>query len=223
MAFLTRKEFCYKCGVSSSNLTNYIKRGKVAKSGDYFDDSTEPNKSFIAGRIKLQAEKQAAEPAPKRQKPIPPTPPDLNNGDAPESPPPNIESDETTSSKPYEDLASLTEEKMRVDIERIKSVEQLNQLKIQKQQGDLIPTELVKPLIAQLSMSLSSAFKQAGDNLIVEFTHKKKLGNAETAELRERLTFVINSAIKEAVSEAKRGTNRIASDFSATRSVGERE
>jgi len=225
MAYLSRKEFASKCGVSSSNLTNYIKRKKCVQSGDFFDDSIEPNKSFLAARkMLLETKKKQGKKGelPKREpfkappKPIPEPPKGLpfDEDDEDETTPPKREAFD-----PNDDLAS---EKMRADILRIKSVEALNQLKIRKQQGELIPTDLVKPLISQLSMSLSSAFKSAGDIMITEISHKKKLSNADAADLRKRLTDVVNVAVKEAVSETKKGTRRLAESFAEARGVGEK-
>lgn len=49
MALLTKKEFAEKCGLETKSLSVYARpdRRKVVYSGDYVDDSIEPNKSFL--------------------------------------------------------------------------------------------------------------------------------------------------------------------------------
>mgnify|MGYP003627244667 FL=1 len=231
MAFLTKKEFSFKAGMTVSNLGNYIKRHKIAMSGEYIDDTIEPNKSFLVERALHNAQKKLAEQkAQGRQgkmpplKKLPPEPEPKPND------PPNIGAAPKQKEQPAPDFSSngeasgadLTVEKLRVDIERIKSVEQLNQIKIMKQQGELIPTSLVTPLIAQLSMAISSSFKNATETMIVEFGHRKKMSATDVAELRERLTYSINETVKSAIQEAKQGTKQLSEEFKLTRGVGER-
>lgn len=58
MAFLTKKEFATKCGISTKSLSTYLKRNKITYSGEFIDDSNPVNKEFIEYR----QEKRTAHP-----------------------------------------------------------------------------------------------------------------------------------------------------------------
>lgn len=223
MAYLTKQEFAQKCGLTVSNLGNYIKRDKVKLSGEFVDDTLQINRDFLARRKELLKKKQAKKV--KKSSANGNGLPNFVEPDAPEpdTTPPNIDDDdEDEDDLETADKDGLYEQKMRAEIKRIKSVEELNRLKIQKQQGELIPSDLVKPLLSQLSLSISSGFKNAAEILITEISHKKKLTLEETADLRKRLINVTNDAVREGVLEAKRGASLIIETTKTTRGVGER-
>lgn len=50
MAFLTKKEFATRCGISTKTLSTYRKRNKIIYSGEFIDDSNPVNKEFIEYR-----------------------------------------------------------------------------------------------------------------------------------------------------------------------------
>lgn len=50
MAFLTKKEFATKCGISTKSLSTYRKRNKITYSGEFIDDLNPVNKEFIEYR-----------------------------------------------------------------------------------------------------------------------------------------------------------------------------
>jgi len=66
MALHTKKQFAELCGLTLGNLSNYATRGKVIYSGDYVDDTIEPNISFLTkwgnkNKSKLESENEIAE------------------------------------------------------------------------------------------------------------------------------------------------------------------
>ena len=193
---IERREFQKRYGLNAAYITTYVKRGKliIAKDGT-IDDENIVNADFI-----------------KRRKPK--ATPDKKN-------PPPVSSDEDVE----EALSahSLGIEKTKAEIRLKNSAEKLNQLKIAKQEGESIPTQLVFPIIAQMQMSTISAFKNGWETMLIELSHKHKLSNDEVAKLRSRMTGTINAAVKDAVKSAKMETKNIANTFANTRGVGERK
>jgi len=59
MALHTKKQFADLCGITPGNLSNYAspKRRKVVYSGDYVEDTIEPNISFLKKCLHKKAEK----------------------------------------------------------------------------------------------------------------------------------------------------------------------
>ena len=64
MALYTKKQFAELCCVSSQYINEYLKRKHLVLSGDYIDDTIEPNLSFLKKRL----DKKKAE----MNRPLPP-------------------------------------------------------------------------------------------------------------------------------------------------------
>jgi uncharacterized protein YcgL (UPF0745 family) len=195
MPLYTRVEFAKLCGIESGNLSNVIKRGNVVLSGEFIDDSIAVNRQFMQKRAQLLARKGVPEAVSKHDKVGKPNLTDAHN---------------------------LVDEKTQADIERIRTVTELNRLKIAKQEGENIPTELVMPLVAQFAHSMIGAFKNGMEAMLVEIGHKKKLTNAEMADLRKVLTATINRSAQEGVEDARKATGNIVNEFIEKRGKGER-
>jgi hypothetical protein len=195
MPLFTRVEFAKMCGLESGNLSNFIKRGNVVLSGDFIDDTIAVNRQFVQRRAQLQARKGAS---------------GRDSGHGKHEPP------ELTGGQ------NLIDEKTQADIERIRTVTELNRLKIEKQEGENIPTELVMPLVSQFAHSMIGAFKNGMEAMLVEIGHKKKLTNAEMADLRKVLTATINRAASDGVEDARKATGNIVNEFIEKRGKGER-
>ena len=223
MSFHPRKQFADMTGLTPGNLSNYITRGKVILSGDFIDDTIPVNIEFIKRRKELMLNKKTKRKPPaktKTQKPDNPSKPNI------QAPAVNLEAVDIPGADDFKDVGedpSLQTQKTEADIERIKTVTELNRMRIAKQEGELLPTELMLPIIKQMAIGLTSAFKNAAETLIIEISHKKKLTADESADLRKRLTYVINSSVNDGVDEAKMNTDRIVTDFSKSRTAGQRK
>lgn len=230
MAFLSTVEFAERCNLSQGNLSNYKARGKCRMTGDFYDDKDPINSMFLAARDAIAAKKKLGiktargnrwkEKPKKKAVKEKKTEPDFG-GFVPDDLPPNKKqlppepNRQQYSQSDDDDGGGLQVVKMKADIARINSVRELNQLKIQKQQGELIPTELVRPVIAQLAKSLASNFKSGADNLIVEISHRKKMTGAELADLRAILVGIVNDSISKSVKDSKKMSEHIARDYTS--------
>jgi hypothetical protein len=183
------------CGIESGNLSNVIKRGNVVLSGEFIDDTIAVNRQFMQKRAQILARKGVSE--------------KISGQDRYEKP-------------KLTEGQNLVDEKTQADIERIRTVTELNRLKIEKQEGENIPTELVMPLVSQFAHSMIGAFKNGMEAMLVEIGHKKKLTNAEMADLRKVLTATINRAASDGVEDARKATGNIVNEFIEKRGKGER-
>lgn len=202
---MTKKEYAKLGGVTTSDLSNYLKRGKVILSGEFIDDTIEPNKTFLEKRREKNKTKEQV--APEIMQPLAlQMPPQINKP--------------TTKAISQYDL-----EKRKLELENEKKEKEIEKLKIQieKLNGILIPTDLSKMVIVQLSKSLSNAFKQAADNLLIEFSSVKNLSSKETATLRGTLVGITNKAVETGLLESKKMIRNIVNEYSDTRGKGERK
>jgi hypothetical protein len=207
------------CGMKSRELSVYISRLKVVMSGDYFDDSIETNKLFLAkfrgNNREDKAEKPAIQVEEKKVKVLEIREPEPAEIDVPDvGQPVNLK---------YLDLEALEKEKKKVDIQ--KGREQIEILKVQKQKlhGTLIPTELVVQLMILHTESIKVAYSEALDNMIIRIGHKKKLTSAEEADIKKQVGPLLNKAIDNAIRASKKGINNIVDEYSEKKGRGERE
>lgn len=217
MALHTIKQFATLCGIKDSSVRTYITRSKVIKSGDYIDDSIYPNNAFLE---KCRAESGAdikVPPAPHAPKERELT---YSKPEYPEPDAPNIGDPEFSGHKTLQELDRI---KKSLDIE--KTTEEVKKLRItiEKLEGEVIPTDLVKMILIQQSKAAVTAFKNACDNVLDEFASKSKMSNEERSRIRGRITAETNLAIDEAVKLAKKETKHIADEYSLKRGKGERK
>lgn len=95
-------------------------------------------------------------------------------------------------------------DKKLLDAERVRLVNA-------KMRGENVPTLMVKNLIAQLSKSFISNYKEAADRLLIEISHRKKLSVSEEAEMKGLLVKIINESHDRAINEADKQLETIIS------------
>jgi hypothetical protein len=226
MALNKRTEFAEKCNLSPGNLSNYIARGKVILSGDYIDDSIDPNKSFL---LKRQTEeytgKRDIEPVqelPPKSKKEPSKKKELQIKDPVKVVPPVPNVGESQKFQQKRQLFDVDLDQKMLDLETSKENLELIKLKKEKIQGVVIPTDQAKIVVIQLSKSFTVAFSNASDDILTQMSKKKGFSAEEVADLRGSFRKIINSAVNEAVDSAKKQIKNIVSEYSERRGVGER-
>lgn len=201
MALHKQSDFASLCGKPNAFISTYIKRGKlvkIVKEGDNFIDDTHPlNEAFLR-----QCTKEKNTPAKSQQDDDPEIEKALKRGDT-----------------EYFELVKL---KLKNETELQEQKKALQELKLQKEQGIVIPTDLVKDVFGRHNKSIVTAFKEGSDNIITEISKKKELTRAEVAEINQALIKIINDATDKAISETKRALTNIVNEYAAKRGVGER-
>lgn len=214
MAFHTKKEFSELCGIKTKELAVYISRGKVVMSGEYIDDKNEANASFLR---KFSEKKKASFVAPSVPAPFIPETPSVIKEERPFIP--EVPRDTSSAINPYmlERETKIAElEKKRVDI-------RIAKLKEDKLMGDLIPTDLVRSLIMLQSESTKFAFNEGCENLIVLIAQKKQLNATEVADIRSKLSALINKCIDNSISFSTKKLKTIVTEYSQKRDVGDHD
>jgi len=212
MPIYTRKEFIEICGCSQATLSMNIKRNKVVLEDDKRIDSSLPmNNDFMRKQIdKLKDSvitKEQPNPKEKIQKKGPPS----------KLPEPVGRSAEETSKY------NLERQARELDIEKKEQEVKLNELKIAKLQGDVIPTDLVSVVFAQHFKSVTTAFHQGTDNFLVVIGKEVGLSRDDIAKYRGELIKIVNQAVKDGVKESKESVKNIVEEYSQRRGVGEKK
>lgn len=210
MALYTKKEFADICGVKTNYLSVPIKRGQIILTGDLIESNDAKNLAFYKKREKPNHQPEQIIPSlneietasPPKEIKLPP-PSSKNNGS--------------------QNIYNLDIELKQADLLKKEVDTRLALLKEEKLMGISIPTELVKNVIANLSKSMISSFKDGADNFIIEISKRKSLTGTETAELRGVLVNIINTSSTHAILESKKSLKNIVSEFSDKKEVGEHE
>ncbi|HXP50681.1 MAG TPA: hypothetical protein VN922_12035 [Bacteroidia bacterium] len=209
MAFHTREEFALKCGLSKSNLFNYITRGNVILNGELIDDTNEKNKSFLEKR-KAKAKQVSNE---KQTKVIEAAgqPPQIETDEATQNevPLPNQTYSESERQLKYQDVLKRQKENEKLELE------------IKKKQGELIPVEMVKSIVVSLTENVKIAWTDATDDMIIHISAKYHLTREDAAELKIKQNSILNKAVDKYVDTTKKSLKRIQQEYSEKKNVGE--
>lgn len=217
MALYLPKKFAEYCGIPYATVRSDLNRGKLIKSGDYIDSDIYPNDLYVQRKhsesgadIKIPVVAPPKERILRIEKPEYPEPEAPNVGEYDSHP---AASDHLSLEKRKQ---QLTNEKLEEEIKKLR-------ITIEKLEGEVIPTEMVKTVILQLSKAMATAFKNSCDNILDEFAAKSKMSNEERSRIRGRITEETNRANEEGVKLAKKETARIVSEFAVKKGKGERK
>jgi hypothetical protein len=210
MALHKRSDFAKLCGLSTGNLSNYIGRGKVLLSGDWIDDAIPQNASFLK---KWQGKSTPASVVEPSQSVINTPPPEITGKS------PVVASPDPAKVLQYD----LENQIKKADLEKRQRENRLLQLKIDKLNGILIPTDLVKIVFTQHFKSVTTAFQQAADNLLMEIAKKADLSTNQVAELRGAYVNIINQAVNNSIDESTSHIDNIVFEYSEKLGRGEKK
>lgn len=234
MALYKKKEFAQRCGLTGGNLSNYITRGHVLLSGDYIDDEIEKNQSFYKKwKEKMEGRQIEVEQLTERVREKSdedeheeikvPKIPNVQKAIDPRTKPPKIVPPKIVPPKGEKDSSyfDLDKERKMLDIQKQKLDIEKAQMALLKAHGQVIPTDLIKNLLAVHSKSITVAFKNACESIIIEFSKKKELDRNEVAEIRKELITVLNQAVTDSIAISKKDLKNIVQEYSIKKGVGE--
>jgi hypothetical protein len=208
MAKLSKKEFAEACGLKTKDLAVYIGRKKVIVKGDVIDTGNPVNSDFL----RRQQDKKQGERHDQREVTEPRIPNEAITG-----PPAKGKQKASADESGY----ALIKKKTQIQIEKLENENELLKLRIEKQTGEAIPTDLVKSAITQLSKSVVSSFQNGAEDILVQISKVKNMNREELAGLRGKLKIIINAAVQEAVKDAKKQITNIVAEYSEKKGVGE--
>lgn len=212
MAFLSKREFASVCSITTKDLAVYIRRTKIIVKNDQIDTNDPVNAAFLEKKKRSPGETIAS---------------GTNSST-------NVSKPETTDfipeSTPLENVVpsagqSLKESERQLKyydtVKRRKEIEKLS-IEIQKKRGEVIPSELVKPVFVQHNQSILSEFKNAADEVVLIFSKKRSLSVNEIAEVKGELVDCINSAIAKAIVASLKSVDSIVQEHTLKRGVGQK-
>jgi hypothetical protein len=221
MPLLTKKEFAKQCGIKTNRLSVEIDRNKVYEVDGLIDTDNELNAAFIerskvltALRVKRieQAPIKAAKP-PKVKAPkvvIEDTDDDDDDIEVEED---GDLLDILSAEKKYKHFLAVRTERGA----------ELDEIKIQKLQGILVPTELVKHLLRQHTSNITKVTKETLEDVIVLWAAKYKIQDDDTKKMRKTILEKINFGIDRAIADTKKQLGQLIDAYSETRGKGERK
>lgn len=216
MALHSKKDFAEMCDLTTGNLSVYEGRRKVVYSGDYVDDSIEPNKSFLEKR-KAKAQKESPSENPFADLPTV-TKKEVKVKER-DHPAPKVKPADSSKGKLYQ----LDHEKVQLQNEKLSLNNEMLRRKLEKIEGESIPTTLVKAIISQLGRSFPTEYKNLYEQSLVEISKKYNISLEDQAKYKGSAIENINKATGRAISQSRRELNNVIKLFSEKKEVGERE
>lgn len=220
MAFLTKKEFADRCGIKTSNLSNYEKRGKVVYTEDgRLNDQVEPNKSFLSDRkVKSEIKKEDGKHLVNTR---PPRPEEMEPRYIEKSRKEAVEKSDELEEK--ETFVELQRRKLVEQVEKLQNENRKLKLGNEKVVGNFVPIDQVKVIMIQLSESIHLAWENEMEERDNRLASKYKLERTEITELRADRNNAINITKERAIRNAKLMLRRLQNDTSDKREVGEHD
>src|SRR5690606_6561865 len=108
-------------------------------------------------------------------------------------------------------------------IRKIKVETRIKEIQEQKMLGEMIPVDLVKSIINQLSQGFVYEFKNYTDNHITILAKRKSFNGNEVAEIRGEIQTTINIAVNKAIEYSRKNIEAIQKEFSVKREIGQHD
>lgn len=243
MPLYTKKEFADICLIEEKQLFVYKQRGKVVFTNDGFVDSDEAiniiflqkRRDFATKPKGYKEEKPIKEPKqpkekkviefkeiekPKEQKEVFES---INNNFEPE---PNEEPTQQTVSKGTNEAntyLSLDTKLKAQQLQKLEAETRILNIKEEKLNGLLIPTDLVIQVFQQHSQNIATSLKNNFENLIFRLEKEKGFTRQEIIDLKMQSMDLINLGITKAIDMTKKSIDNIQNEFSEKRGIGERQ
>lgn len=225
MPIYSRKNYAELCGVSKSYITQYVKRDQISlnNKGD-IDTDKRINLDFLNKRLLKRGktlEEAIAEmngielPVDNKGQTSIPQPPKQENF----APSPDQIAESAADTVKY----NLETQVKELEIEKREQEISINNIKLQKLSGEVIPTEIVRTVFLQHFKSFTTSFHQAAENFISVIAKQTTMTREQQSSLRGTLKEIINQAGKDGVEASKLSVDGIVNEYSQTRGVGERK
>ena len=243
MSDVNRKIFAELAGLSSGNLSNYIKRGKIIPNDDgTIDTEFELNKIFLENRKKLKDEKDNPKPKKEVIQDLPFLEDVMEEVEIEPEPEPILEpqvfpqkkekkpsklllpvKEKAAATPPVEIILNgekvnakeLALRKQVADVLKVERDAEKKKLEIEKLQGKLMPIELVEQI---LSINLNTVFKEFEASIFSQVQmFIPSNDREEIATATEKIRFSLADVIEKAREESADQIEAIINDYSQAR------
>lgn len=232
MPLYTKKEFADLCKQKTNYLSVQIGRGKVVLNAEDKIDTKNPINALylekIYGRMDfVPTEHPLAAPAKKPPgKPVkkPVFDPDFDEDDEGD---PDTYSDDVTENLDNPDINKLNYTQLEKIYkfrqgEHLKKRTEREEIEIAKKKGEVIPTELLPPVIVQHNQAFLTEFRNATDKILTDYTQIKDFTVEEVADMRARMLNAINHAAEEATKNSLQSIETIVKNYTEKRTAGQK-
>ena len=243
MSDVNRKIFAELTGLSSGNLSNYIKRGKIIPNDDgTIDTEFELNKIFLENRKKLKDEKDNPKPKKELIQDLPFLEDVMEEVEIEPEPEPILEpqvfpqkkekkpsklllpvKEKAAATPPVEIILNgekvnakeLALRKQVADVLKVERDAEKKKLEIEKLQGKLMPIELVEQI---LSINLNTVFKEFEASIFSQVQmFIPSNDREEIATATEKIRYSLADVIEKAREESADQIEAIINDYSQAR------
>ena len=243
MSDVNRKIFAELAGLSSGNLSNYIKRGKIIPNDDgTIDTEFELNKIFLENRKKLKEEKDNPKPKKEVIQDLPFLEDVIEEVEIEPEPEPILEpqvfpqkkekkpsklllpvKEKVAATPPVEIILNgekvnakeLALRKQVADVLKVERDAEKKKLEIEKLQGKLMPIELVEQI---LSINLNTVFKEFEASIFSQVQmFIPSNDREEIATATEKIRYSLADVIEKAREESADQIEAIINDYSQAR------
>ena len=243
MSDVNRKIFAELAGLSSGNLSNYIKRGKIIPNDDgTIDTEFELNKIFLENRKKLKDEKDNPKPKKEVIQDLPFLEDVMEEVEIEPEPEPILEpqvfpqkkekkpsklllpvKEKAAANPPVEIILNgekvnakeLALRKQVADVLKVERDAEKKKLEIEKLQGKLMPIELVEQI---LSINLNTVFKEFEASIFSQVQmFIPSNDREEIATATEKIRFSLADVIEKAREESADQIEAVINDYSQAR------
>lgn len=209
MALLTKKEFADECGMTTRKLAVYIGRDKVlADENGLIDDGNIVNSEFR----KIYADKKQA---PGKTKGVARATKKTGNvaKDA------ALEAAETKKGVQNDELYELNKKQKAAQIAREEREALILQARIQKMNGELIPTDLVKALFSSHFREVTLSFKQGIDFILTQIGQETKTNGHQVELWRKKMVAILNESVNKGVENSKKNVANVVTEYQTAKKV----
>ena len=125
-----------------------------------------------------------------------------------------------------DEIGNMLNAKHKLDLVKIAKIESdtvLNNIKIDKAAGDLLPTAMVIQVVAAYQHEVKAAFNAGLDIILDEFAKEMEAGNEIIVRYKKRGIEVINNGAETATENTIKRIELFANEYSILRGRGERK
>jgi hypothetical protein len=134
-----------------------------------------------------------------------------------------VKKEKPTTSKEFTTLQNANLKKVQLSNKNLEKQIELNELKIQKQKGALIPADAAKSLLLFTVENFHSTYIQGVESLLNVFAQRFGASITDHGELRTDLIELINAQKTEGINNTIDGIESISEEYSEVRSRGEKK
>lgn len=235
MALHSKKKFAEICSITTSNVAQYIKRGRIGvgkirinivviDGQELIDDQDPVNEIFLKRRQESSKYKNKAKQlkSPTKKESLPITP--ENDKKKVKTLKEDLRQEvEANGNSKKSDMFHLELEQKQINLEKDRISLRMQTIKEQKLIGELIPVALVKPVITQLSQSFVTSYKASVEDVLTILAKQKSMNVNEIAEIRGKLVEIINTSSSKSVQLASKSIDRMIEEYSLSKGVGEHD